>query len=591
MDLRKVKSLFPQGANNYDRFCETVHSRTLDLVPEDEVLYGVHNFSYIDGNGIETQATCRRKMVMYDHLDKTYYDEELNPYKKETLPHFNSDEYRCYEIGDLKEYPILELQRRRITQRSYANVELLSKENAKYWLYEFNNEYIWRRGNDASRNVWVVTEDEQHHQDCLIYLIPRAFFANMDYYLYGDIYYYKSLCDKVIKVRNGNRYSNEVPRRIYNPETESFSDYDFSGYTKCHHCNKWYLSDYIEDNGNCRWCNHPEVRIYSYHGWDGEYVKQSMPGEDAKVFIGAEIEQVNKNDRSDLSSKDLVADYLDVYHLEHDGSLNGGFEMISQPLSWECWKANYERNKALFQALADAGMVSDEDPDKKCGGHKHISKNAFNGQKAIDRAKAIINGLYWEMQKFGRRQDTGYSSFKSIGKYPTAETLCSVDTDHYSAFSVSSHTAKTIEIRFFKGTLNIDTFYAELEFCKNLVEVANDFSKEVVYFEDLIYGDFVPQYWEGRKAKMSTTYIPRKNAVDLRFYDHGQELELFFDRKDCLDSIKYALNSATEFNNRAGLLGLNDLNINVGDITNIDISLDEFAEHLAQTQLQEGGAN
>lgn len=590
MDLRKVKTMFPMGANNFDTFCENVSARCLNLVEEE--VFGTHVFTYIDGEGVEQTGNKRVKIVLYDHNNNVYYDEELNPYIKETLPFKDTGVERIFDKDLVKSYPIYPYQQRHLTRRTLADKEYLTEANADYWLERFKTCYIWKRGEFSRNNSYFVTADGSYE------FVPSSIINDdSGYFKYGAFghreiktFYSGSLRETIVLENGEERW---VPRIVLRRPEMVLEEYDFTGYKKCNTCGKWYPEDKIEENGNCVLCNHPDVTVYSYHSFHNYHPIALENDSNPTVFFGAEIEQVKRGNTYDQSNKNLVHNYQDLYHLENDGSLHGGFEMISQPLTWDAWKANYERNKTLFQSLMDAGQISHESP--LCGGHKHISKSAFKNQKALDRAVAIVYGLRYEMEMFGRRSmQNGYLyCYKHRDKYITQNNMYGDGhysvSNHYDA--INTEHRDTVEVRFFRGTLNVDTLYAEIEFCKNLVEVANDFSKTVVYFDDLIYGEFVPKYWE-KRVGMNSEYRRHENFVDLRFYDYGTEIQFFEKYADAFLTLRDLRTDIKNINEMAQALNLDACKLDYD--TQDAVNIDSFASILlarqnAQEDSSQGG--
>ena len=264
------------------------------------------------------------------------------------------------------------------------------------------------------------------------------------------------------------------------------------------------------------------------------------------MFFGVEIETEGgqRNSR-------LVGTYQDIWHLEEDGSLDDGFEMISQPMSWEFIKAEMPRFREMFKALSDAGQTSHE--GTTCGFHIHVSRDAFDGDRAINRCLAIVHGLSGGMCTIGRRSSSRYASFYSIPANPRVSDILNIPhTGHGVAVNCGYHsdhgTNTTIEFRFPRGTLNPDTFLATIEFIKNVVELANS-NQNIVKFGDLLYGDYVPAYVETRK-NVYHNYFDLNESVSFTRFTLENGFNELCDNVDSEEALQRFIASVSEATGR-----------------------------------------
>ena len=156
----------------------------------------------------------------------------------------------------------------------------------------------------------------------------------------------------------------------------------------CYNCEEPYdLEDlyYNEYDGefycsDC-YCSNCNDFVYGYHEYDGEYSPIGESKED--VYFGLELEVVTNS-----NINDCIIDFVEIcennnfkwekyFHIEDDGSLNNGVEFISQPLSIN---VAYEIIPKITKYLKNAGFTT----DNSCGGHIHITKNAFTKNRIID---------------------------------------------------------------------------------------------------------------------------------------------------------------------------------------------------------------
>lgn len=438
------------------------------------------------------------------------------------------DQYReCPKCGkltpldDLMEIQINHDQRRRDAgERYFRNTETMCKEcieSGQYVVPEYGTD----------KYLYV---DDRHTCKLRLSLDEVVYFHHID----TDYrYHIASRVDEYGDFTIGGEYYRDedikTVRKDGSPHCVFAGDIDAhpENWLTCSTCQRTFWHEEIED-GKCETCRCPNVEIYGYHGYRGQLNFLKLDDEvEQKRFFGTEVETQAPTDDMNNRNKNLIAPYQDVWHLEHDGSLPSGrnFEMISQPMTLKWAKAHYEDFATMFQALIDGGQESHEARD--CGFHIHVSREAFNDDFAIKRAIAIVHGLANEMGKFGRRANGDYfrfdANFRRLSVFGEHDVDNIPHEDHYCAVNVhyEGHRTNTVEFRFPKGTLNVTTYMATLEFINNIVTAANS-NENVVKFGDLLDGDYIPAYIVARngygvhfdmEAKVMFKYMNTERAV------------------------------------------------------------------------------
>ena len=165
MELRRIKSLFPAGAGNFDAFCRNVSARGLKILNNEEIKTALHQFSYFDENDEEQKAIRQVDVVLYDRVNEVYYDAELNPYKVEIGG-------AIQDLDRLMVWPIHYVQRRRLSSRRYLDEELATIETAKKWfaLCEGTDKYLFIKGGQAKRGT-ILTISEENGEPCFEYSV------------------------------------------------------------------------------------------------------------------------------------------------------------------------------------------------------------------------------------------------------------------------------------------------------------------------------------------------------------------------------------------------------------------------------------
>ena len=167
-------------------------------------------------------------------------------------------------------------------------------------------------------------------------------------------------------------------------------------------------------------------------------------------------------------------------HYEEDGSLNNGFEIITQPasvskhLEFCAPKAFYDQMVKTCRAY---GFLSHD--ARTCGLHIHLDKKFFGSY--LDSCTAKLMFLFerhWDdLKKFSRRREEGWCHRRGSSNRPVNYKAYIDEAKHgypdrYFAVNISND--NTIEIRLWRGTLNLDTLRATLKFTARLAQLAKD---------------------------------------------------------------------------------------------------------------------
>ena len=192
--------------------------------------------------------------------------------------------------------------------------------------------------------------------------------------------------------------------------------------------------------------------------------------------------------------------------LEHDGSLDGGFEIITCPMT-EKFMKTFDWEPA-FKHLTDAGFRSHD--TSCCGQHNHYSEGylGYNQKERENNAKKVCRffQLYWdEIVKISRRTNFGYChnwDFEITKKTPFSK----LKDDRYFAVNVQNmgRSIHTIEVRIIRGTLNVSTSQASTDFFLHIVRNAKRIAWKNI-------GD-LKLWFKGIKDHNTIDYIKSRNA-------------------------------------------------------------------------------
>lgn len=272
--------------------------------------------------------------------------------------------------------------------------------------------------------------------------------------------------------------------RDYNSDGIWTNDDNFYCCEECANSEGYYWDDYYEDYRPEEEMHENENRcVGDYHSHYYEKVGKRKPNEKHDLLSGAELEVDSTSvSRSDFDSDfyDGLSDILDNgVFFERDGSLDNGFECITQPhyvddmvnLDWE----------QFLEKLSKAGWKSHD--TNTCGLHFHFSKwflgyNTLQIRNNAKKVAAFFENNWDDLLKFSRRKDTHYCN--KFGKEITKDTSFSdLSYDRYHAVNLTNlgrSSKDTIEIRLCRGTLVPSTFRASFDLMLNIVRNAKRIS-------------------------------------------------------------------------------------------------------------------
>lgn len=224
--------------------------------------------------------------------------------------------------------------------------------------------------------------------------------------------------------------------------------------------------------------------------------ERSMPN---LVFYGFELE-VDKApceiDRNEYAN--VVNDNSGYTYVKHDGSLDNGMEIVSHPATLAYHMAKKDDWSMIFDELLSAGFTSHD--AKTCGLHIHISKAAMEAQNpnAINNLLFLMDHFWDKLVRFSRRTESQlsrwarrYSTFH--GDFESWKKQAKDTRDRYYALNLQNK--HTVEIRMFRGTLNLDTFMATLQLVDTLVkrciEITDLRRLQAITWEELVQSDWL----------------------------------------------------------------------------------------------------
>ena len=527
MERQSLKELFFIGKDEeVNAFLENIKPRCIK-VPTDS-RYMTINTQY----GVEK--------VVYNSDHDSFIDQHMNEYKidkfSETLE----------PIDTFVEVTIYRGQRKRPQGARYSiTKETISQASLdiELWLVQdcMNEDYYLYRDNSrtkklhVARNMWkwcdikelsersdvtvatTFVDDDGVLQD---YPIEDKTFTTLEY-----------MTNYVTYIDVEGQYKKV---RVFE------SELDDAAFASCKCCGEFWRKEDLDVHGRCDFCN--QINIYPYHTYDGSLNFLNSPEDDIeeKMYFGTEVETVG-----DTSNKVAITDYQHMWHLEEDGSIYPeGFEMISQPMTWKYILEHKGEIQSMFEKLQELGQEAEE--TDCCGLHIHVSRDAFESSRAVERAIAIVHRLNTEFMAFSRRENYEYCEFhhlkgnftwNDVHSVPQQSHGCAVNTGN-----IGDERKNTVEFRFFKSTLDINTYLAAIELVKRIVEVANSNTMMVTMCTLLDGSKYAKKYVDAQMAQ-GVRYHLRSYSCDFK---HAY-LKEFMDDYSNSNNPYQAIKDFTEF--------------------------------------------
>jgi hypothetical protein len=208
------------------------------------------------------------------------------------------------------------------------------------------------------------------------------------------------------------------------------------------------------------------INSYSYRP-SMKFHKLSNENENAP-FFGIELEVERKNSNG-LKHK-YMAGLIDHEHwyFKTDGSLTDGFEIVTHPMTFNYIQQSTKEFTNSLKLLVENGYNSYD--ANTCGMHIHISKNNFTTWHLYRFLKFFVENKEFivsisqrkmeKLKKWANIEDDNDSSLIYKAKKKDG------NSERYVAINLKN--SQTIEIRIFRGTLNINSFMKNIEFAHAL---------------------------------------------------------------------------------------------------------------------------
>ena len=372
-------------------------------------------------------------------------------------------------------------------------------------------------------------------------------------------------------------------------KTDAYYDVDTNKYYKakpvekmCPCCGKMYTEEgytYMKDTVNITICNNCNHELDEFLGYEEQHcngivgiissyhknnTKQHMYGllenqsdTDFKGFgFELEVDKSIINGQYKSLYNNIVAHAIidntglekDEVFFETDGSLDNGFEIISQPHTIDAFYEKTDSWKKMLDILSDATFKSHN--AYTCGLHIHVSKTWFGSterQQNFNIGKIYkFFDTYWDDLLKASRRDTCSTYYcdknrkivkmqEEIIKHKTEsrawQTQAKYDHDtrhdhesHHHALNNANY--GTFEIRLGRGTLNKASFFAWIDLVLNIIKNSSKGCNKLTSARDWL---------KGIKPSTAMYLLKRNSFVDAIKILHNDVYILYNDNTDVQD--------------------------------------------------------
>lgn len=285
----------------------------------------------------------------------------------------------------------------------------------------------------------------------------------------------------------------------------------------CNECDTYVWEDDFDFDADCCYDCADKMLIGGYHTHN--FYKVGASCVDKNIFHkGVELEIENtKGHTTNLAMAEMLSRAYNHIVFENDGSLNDGFEIITQPHTFEHFrKIPWER---ILNLCSSNGFRS-HDTDT-CGLHIHYSREFFGMRtdeqdENIGKVIAFYERNLDTLLKLSRRTWGNYMrwahGYDTEGDIERCKECAKRYNDRYHYINMNNYS--TIEFRLGRGTLNYESFMAwnNLHDClvKNVKNVSyEDIDNMAVWFEG-IHADTV-RYFISKNCFMDFVEMYRKD--------------------------------------------------------------------------------
>lgn len=205
------------------------------------------------------------------------------------------------------------------------------------------------------------------------------------------------------------------------------------------------------------------------------------------LYFGIELETDRYLDTYKAASRLLEHPEFDkLFYMKHDGSLHNGIEIVTHPCTLD-----YHRTKFPWKEITDLvkEMGGRSHYTNTCGLHIHFNED-YLGDSVKERDANALKLFYlperhWgKLLRFSRRMPSQvHWTPKHNQKFQqyTMEQYKYFKQNHSKHTVMNNRSKTTIEVRLFRGTLNVTTLLASIELLDYLVHLVKKRTPKSIY--------------------------------------------------------------------------------------------------------------
>ncbi len=274
---------------------------------------------------------------------------------------------------------------------------------------------------------------------------------------------------------------------------------------------------YKDVDGNERFCNCSSSGPIHSYSCKPNLTFHGTP--ESKLFLGFELEmefgRASATDASIYASGVLRSHSLGA--LKSDGSLDNGFELVTMPHSYEKYRDNSDVLFDVVEKLRTRYKARSWDT-KTAGLHIHLSRDGFKNGPHTHRFIEFVYRNPEMLMKFAGRRSDSYASFQDCWYFddyhrPIFDIEHKMTGGGQRMSAVNTNNRDTLELRFFRGTMNGTSLLAALGLANAMVEYTRPGTGNDIIYEWENFNGYVEEHKDEYAALWAR--MPSIKDVDL----------------------------------------------------------------------------
>ena len=345
--------------------------------------------------------------------------------------------------------------------------------------------------------------------------------------LYGLTRSGKGICEECAGMRWTFAYCCDVfvLDRYYDSYNDMCLRCVSDNFFTCESCEQLIHNEYYYQDDFCESCwEDAESQLEGIHGyhsgapWGRTFHSESGAWREGEhdpdlVYYGIEFE-----------CEDIGRDYLGALnilefgehaHAEQDGSLNNGFEVITEPATYGEW-VNGNMGEAMRSFHADMLNQGATFEAHTVGAHCHVSRSAFTDDNHLARFAIFGTHNVEYMRSLSGRTTERYAHLdKYEGHTKQFHNAIKRRMDDRSRWCNLTN-RETVEVRLFAGSNNFDDYLAHIEWITALIEYTKDLTANDCLLGALLSQSFTQYLADSdhhRAHKLALSRVPVSQLI------------------------------------------------------------------------------